>query len=443
MPQPRLFLHVEDPLLESHLMRLPALRQFMLVKSAAHTCWVEQLARSECASALICLQHFDAQQLQRVQDTQALKGVDFMVLSSGKPNPNIDNLLLRKAGYHYRQTFNFDHIEVTLTDFYTRGTSAKAKAHQVLNSELEQFGFLLGSDACMRDLYQMIAKVADYEAHVLVIGESGAGKELVANTLHCASQRVDKPFVAINCGALSAELIDSELFGHVKGAFTGAIRDHKGVFEQAEGGTLFLDEVTEMPIEQQVKLLRVLESGEYRKVGGSELKQTNVRVVAATNRDPQVAIRDGMLREDLYFRLAQFPIQVPPLRARGDDIEGLAKHFLAYRNSQEGMAKCISVEAMQLVRSYHWPGNVRELKHALERAFILANDSIETQHLILQEQPISEGQKIRLPLGVPLKELEAAAISQTLAAHQGNKTSAAEQLGISVKTLYNKLEKYQ
>lgn len=441
MPQPRLFLYCQDLLLESHLLQLARLRQFVLVKSADNGCWVEQLERSECHAAILCLSQFSAAELSKIQERKSLNKVDFMVLSSGEPNANIDNLLLTKAGYHYRQPFHFDHIDATLNEFYSQCRHPKATARQVLHSDLEQFGFLLGSSDCMRHLYKMIRKVADCEAHVLVVGESGAGKELVANTLHCASPRNEKPFIAINCGALSPELIDSELFGHVKGAFTGAIRDHKGVFEQAYGGTLFLDEVTEMPLEQQVKLLRVLESGEYRRVGGSKVLQTDVRVVAATNRKPMKAIEEGLFREDLYFRLAQFPIQVPPLRERGTDIEGLARHFLAYRNSQQGTAKAISVSAMQRIIEYSWPGNVRELKHALERAFILADDVIEPRHLLFQENTGREV-TLKLPPGMPLKELEAAAIEQTLAANRGNKTSSAEQLGISLKTLYNKLEKF-
>lgn len=441
MTQPRLFLHIDDTLLEGRLLQLRELRKFMLVKSSNQSCWVEQLKRSGCDAAILCLTHFTPAELAKLSDSNALHGTDFMVLSGGHPNPSLDTLLLQKAGFHYRMPYHFEHIAATLADFYARGQQGRGATEQVLQSHLEQFGFLLGSSPCMRSLYQTIRKVAQSDAHVLVEGESGAGKELVAKTVHAASQRSDKPFVAINCGALSTELIDSELFGHVKGAFTGAIREHVGVFEQAEGGTLFLDEVTEMPLEQQVKLLRVLESGEYRRVGGQGLRHTNVRVVAATNRDPIKAIEEGVFREDLYFRLAQFPLHAPPLRERGDDIEGLARHFLAYRNAQENMAKSISSKAIAGINGYSWPGNVRELKHALERAFILADDVIELHHLSLQHQPES-AENAEIPLGMPLKEIEAAVIEKTLAAHRGNKTSSAEQLGISVKTLYNKLEKY-
>jgi DNA-binding NtrC family response regulator len=281
---------------------------------------------------------------------------------------------------------------------------------------------------------------------VLIIGESVVGKELVANTIHLASPRVNEPFIAINCGALSPELVDSELFGHVKGAFTGANRDHKGVFEQAEGGTLFLDEVTEMPIDHQVKLLRVLENSEYRPVGGDKVQRANVRIVAATNRDPIVAIEAGLFREDLYFRLAQFPIRVPPLRERGEDIIGLAQHFLAYRNVAEKQNKSLAEDCIQMIAKYPWSGNVRELKHAIERAYILADQDILPSHLQLpqtNEVGLCGGEQVVIPQGMRLDDLERIAIYQALETTQGNKTDTAEQLGISVKTLYNKLSKYE
>lgn len=441
MSHPRLFLHYDDALVENQLLKLPGLYKFTLVKSSNQSCWVEQLAHSDCDFAVLCLQEISSAELSKLSESNALKNIDFLILSGGTPNAELDALLLRYAGYHYRAPFNFEHVEATLTDFYRCGQHLRGSKADVLQSHLEQFGFLLGSAENMRKLYQTIRKVANTEAHVLVIGESGAGKELVANTIHTASGRSDKPFVAINCGALSPEIIDSELFGHTKGAFTGAIRDHRGVFEQAAGGTLFLDEITEMPLEHQVKLLRVLESGEFRQVGGNKALQANVRVVAATNREPLKEVTNGHLREDLYFRLAQFPLQVPPLRERGCDIEGLARHFLAYRNIQEKQAKSVSCSAMEKIVDYKWPGNVRELKHALERAYILADSVIEPEHLILQGEV--EQESFLLPEGMALKDIEAAVIKQALAANRGNKTSSAEQLGISVKTLYNKLEKYQ
>ena len=235
------------------------------------------------------------------------------------------------------------------------------------------------------------------------------------------------------------ELVESELFGHIKGAFTGANSNRAGVFEQAEGGTLFLDELTEMPMEHQVKLLRVLETGEYKPVGSEDSRIADVRIVAATNRDPLQAIEEGIFREDLYFRVAHFPITVPPLRDRNDDIDGLAIHFLAHRNAEESSAKEITKEALERIKEYHWPGNVRELLHTIERAYILADDVVGIEHLIL------EGSSAGLETDIgndSLEDIEKKVILQTLSELDGNKSETAEKLGISVKTLYNKLKKY-
>lgn len=442
MPQPRLFFHIEDGLLERQLLERETLRKFVLVKSSNQSCWTEQLVRAECDVAILQLNTLSDAQLRAVIDQKMMKSLDFMVMSNGRPDPNLDRLLLQSAGFHYRAPYSFEHIESTLDEFFRQRVASKGRAVAALQSELEQFGLLVGSAPCMRALYQTIRRVAVCDSHVLITGESGSGKEMVANTVHAASQRSDQAFIALNCGALSPELIDSELFGHVKGAFTGALRDHKGVFEQAEGGTLFLDEVTEMPLDQQVKLLRVLESGEYRKVGGTSTLHTNVRVIAATNRNPKKAVADKVLREDLYFRLAQFPLVVPPLRERGSDVMGLARHFLAYRNAQEKSGKAISESALERIKAHTWPGNVRELKHTIERAFILADHQIDDEHLVFDSFSETE-ERWAIPAGMQLKDLEAAVIQKTLAQNKGNKTSSAEQLGISVKTLYNKLEKIQ
>jgi DNA-binding NtrC family response regulator len=294
----------------------------------------------------------------------------------------------------------------------------------------------------MRKLFRVIRKAAASHVNVLVNGESGVGKELVANTIHLMSDRRDQEIMTLNCGAISPELIESELFGHIKGAFTGATETRTGIFEQADGSTLFLDEVTEMPLEQQVKLLRVLETGEFKKVGSNEIQHCDVRVVSATNRDPAQAINDEIFREDLYFRLAQFPIKVPPLRARGEDIVGLAQHFLAYRNNEENTATVISEAALEKLSSHAWPGNVRDLKYTIERAYILAESVIEANHILLDslEEPTTS---LSVPEGLSLEEIEKQAILKTLDETGGKKNETAERLGISVKTLYNKLEKYK
>ena len=307
---------------------------------------------------------------------------------------------------------------------------------------LGRFGRLYGSSTVMQDVYRMIEKVAPTEATVFITGESGCGKELVARTIHERSPRARGAFVAINCGAIPQNLIEAELFGHERGAFTGANRQHRGCFERAEGGTLFLDEITEMPLEMQVRLLRVLETGRFVRVGGDGEIRTNVRVLAATNRDAHDAVRDGRLREDLMYRLAVFPIVLPPLRERDGDTELLAEHFLQNLNVVGGMSKRFSRAALTTIRAYHWPGNVRELKNAVHRAFIMAEEFVELD-LSGLACPAVEGECLRMPVGTSLAEMERQAIFATLDHCRGNKRRAAEMLGVSLKTLYNRLTAYQ
>ena len=307
---------------------------------------------------------------------------------------------------------------------------------------LGRFGRLFGSSAVMQEVYRMIEKVAPTEATVFITGESGCGKELVARTIHERSPRARGAFVAINCGAIPANLIEAELFGHERGAFTGANRQHRGCFERAEGGTLFLDEITEMAPEMQVRLLRVLETGRFMRVGGDGEIRTNVRVLTATNRDALDAVRDGRLREDLMYRLAVFPISLPPLRDREGDTELLAEHFLQNLNAETGTSKHFSRAALTTIRAYHWPGNVRELKNAVHRAFIMAEEFVELD-LTGLACPAVEGECLRVPVGTSLAEMERQAIFATLDHCRGNKRRAAEMLGVSLKTLYNRLTAYQ
>ena len=344
------------------------------------------------------------------------------------------------ACYHLRLPLDIDFLDEIINELFNEISANESPAEQVISSALDQFGLLVGSSQVMRKLYRIIRKSADTEANVLIVGESGAGKELVAQTVHLMSPRSEQPFVAINCGALSPELIESELFGHVKGAFTGANKSRAGVFEQARGGTLFLDEVTEMPLDHQVKLLRVLETGEFRPIGSEQDCLADVRIIAATNREPSDAIQEELFREDLYFRLAHLPIYVPPLRDRGSDIPGLARHFLAYRNKEENTAKEISTDALEKITQYSWPGNVRELKHAIERAYILADNTISESHLLFQETSDTPPDAT-LPAGIPLEEVEKGVILKTLEQNEGNKTLTADQLGVSIKTLYKQTGK--
>jgi two-component system response regulator AtoC len=306
-------------------------------------------------------------------------------------------------------------------------------------------GLLQGESPAINRVYRMMRKVGPTGATVFLAGESGTGKELIARSIHELSERAEGPFIAMNCGAIAAELIESELFGHRKGAFTGAHSSHTGFFERASGGTLFLDEVTEMSQDLQVKLLRVLETQRIRPVGGEKDISIDARIIASTNRDPQQAVSEEILREDLYYRLAEFPVRVPPLRERGDDIVLLANEFLREANDREHTNAVFSDEALDLLRLHDWPGNVRELKNAVSRAFILAADRILPDDLPgnIPAGGAMSGDYLRFPVGYNLKELERRMILATLEHYEDDKPRAATALGISLKTLYNRLKQYR
>ncbi|MDQ9170477.1 sigma-54 dependent transcriptional regulator [Oxalobacteraceae bacterium R-40] len=317
--------------------------------------------------------------------------------------------------------------------------------HMASEKSLKQFGTLFGSSGTMENLYRQIDKVAMTDATVLLAGESGTGKELIAQTIHQLSSRKEKPFIPVNCGAISGHLIEAALFGHEKGSFTGAVRQYAGYFEQASHGTLFLDEITEMPIDMQVKLLRVLECGTFSRVGGSTDVKVDVRMIAATNRDPEQAVKQGLLREDLLYRLAVFPIRVPALRERDNDIELLAQHFLRALNVKHQTDKTFSKNSLDKMRAYSWPGNVRELKNAVQRAYILSGDTLEIDdHLsdAMLEKPTLIDGVLNFSVGMPLADAQRELILATLKHFEGNKRLTADALGISLKTLYNRLKDY-
>ena len=311
--------------------------------------------------------------------------------------------------------------------------------------DLGRFGPMVGRSPAMQSVYDLIERVAPTQATVFITGESGTGKELVAQTIHRLSPRRDKPCVALNCGAISPTLIESELFGHERGSFTGADRRRAGYFEEAAGGTLFLDEITEMPIELQVKLLRVLETETITRVGATEAVKVDVRVITASNRDPRKAVEEGTLREDLLYRLNVFPIHLPALRERAGDVELLAEHFLGELNEREGTSKRFSGAAMDRLCALPWPGNVRELKNVVERAAILADSTIEPSAL---PEPangpttLAADASLQIRVGSSIADVERRLILATLDQLAGDKKRAAEVLGISLKTLYNRLNVY-
>jgi DNA-binding NtrC family response regulator len=311
------------------------------------------------------------------------------------------------------------------------------------------FGKLIGGSPSMRKVYTLIEQVAPSSASVLITGESGTGKEMVARTIHELSPRRDAEFIAINCSAIPETLMESELFGHERGAFTGAAARRHGCFELADRGTLLLDEIAEMPTLLQAKLLRVLEERTVRRLGGSQEIAVDVRVLAATNRDPHGAVRAGQFREDLLYRLNVITIDLPPLRQRKEDLPLLAGHLvasLAERHSRP--ARSLSPAALEVLRAHHWPGNVRELRNVIERAVIICSgDQIERHHIA--PYPLDQRARARsedtlsLPVGTPLEEVERQMIMRTLHKTENNKTRAAELLQISLKTLHNKLRLYR
>ncbi len=324
-------------------------------------------------------------------------------------------------------------------------------------------GDLVGVSDPMRQIFSLVQQVAPTKAQVLITGESGTGKELVARAIHENSPRASGPFVAINCAALPETLMESELFGHEKGSFTGAVERRAGCFELAQGGTLLLDELAEMPIGTQAKLLRVLEDSKVRRLGGKSETLVDVRVLAATNRPPEEAVKKGMLREDLYYRLNVFELKLPPLRQRLDDIPVLCEAILRDLNEKNG-TRVTGMDADVLVRltRHNWPGNVRELRNIMERAAILAGQgNVQVQHLpptlgaginlasanggeagAAAGPAAQSGETITLPVGTTVHDAEKAMIFLTLAHTKNNKTRAAEILGISLKTLFNKLKEY-
>ncbi len=317
-----------------------------------------------------------------------------------------------------------------------RLSELRRQAHQ-----LGRFGPLVGASPAMERVYEMVSRVAPSSATVLITGESGTGKELVAESVHRLSRRAGSPYLVVNCGALTPTLIESELFGHERGSFTGADRVHHGFFERADGGTLFLDEVSEIPLELQARLLRVLEAGTVTRVGGEKPVKVDVRIIAATNRDLEARVAEGKFRADLLYRLKVFPIALPPLRERLEDVTALARHLLAELNRKESGDKTFTPAALDILQRCAWPGNVRELRNVIHRAFILAEREIDPSHLA----PELSGQGAAKELPVPLTTLAAAErrlVLATLEHFEGDRRRVAKALGVSLRTLYNRLREY-
>lgn len=371
-----------------------------------------------------------------------------MITAHGTIDTAIEAMKLGAADY-ITKPFDLDELKLVVRQALM--VSRLQEEVTFLRSELsKKYGRIVGNSQAIQDVCTLVEKVADSNATVLITGESGTGKEVTALSIHQLSSRRDKPFVPINCAALPESLLESELFGHEKGAFTGAVARKLGRFELANHGTLFLDEITEMPLSMQVKLLQVLQEKQFERVGGTESIKVDVRVIAATNRDPMECIRKGTFREDLYYRLNVLPIHLPPLRERAEDIPLLVMHFLQKFNpSQE---QFMSPEAMGLLTSYEWPGNIRELQNVIERAVILSQGhEIKAHHLPKEIQKTdtgkseaSQGLIINFPdQGISFDEVEKELILKALEKSGGNQTKAAQLLGITRSALLYRAQKYQ
>ncbi len=379
------------------------------------------------------------------------KGIDATVIMMSAYG-TIDTAIecMKLGAYDYiSKPFKTDEITLTLRKAQER-ERLRRENERLKRHDMERYPPLYARDRRMLEIVALIDRIADYDTTVLITGETGTGKELVARTIHTKSRRRDAPFVPVNCGAIPEGLMESELFGHMKGAFTDAVRTRGGLFHVADGGTIFLDEVGELPKELQVKLLRVLQEGEVRRVGDTKTTKVDVRVIAATSRDLEAEIKAGRFREDLYYRLNVIPIRVPPLRERKADIGLLAGFFLErYSNRYAKRIQAISHEAMELLLAYHWPGNVRELENVMERAVILEdNETITPESLPIFRKDRSDDyrdtERSYPPLSIKRaeEELEKRLIKKALEITGGNRTKAAKLLEISHRALLYKIKDY-
>jgi DNA-binding NtrC family response regulator len=382
---------------------------------------------------------------------EEIKQIPVIIITGRGSDERVVQSIEAGAYWYIEKPLKFPVLQALLKRALERVQDKQAVA--ALTRELREagkLGVLVGSSGEMQDVMRQVEIAAPSTASVLITGETGSGKEMVARSIHMLSPRASRPFVAINCSAIPESLMESEIFGHEKGAFTGAAERRIGCFELAHGGTLLLDEIGEMPPQTQAKLLRVLEDRKVRRLGSKVETPVDVRVVAATNKNPEQAVADGKLRQDLYFRLNVFHIHLPPLREHKGDLPPLVDHLLAEISEKHGKKVTgVGADVMDLFKSYPWPGNVRELRNVLERSAIASDrGTINRQHL-----PSDFGHApavtssglggLRFPIGTTVDDVERELIFQTLASTSQNKTRAAELLGISLKTLHNKLKEYE
>jgi len=404
----------------------------------------EEMAANPPDILLVDIQLPDGSGLDLLDGLDAASDPEVVLITGNASVETAVDALRRGVTDYLTKPVDFARLKMALANL-ARALEMKGQIGQLRTElrKLGRFGPLVGASPAMQKVYDLIGRVARTDASVLITGETGTGKEVVAQTIHDLSRRNKEVFLPVDCGAVSATLIESELFGHERGAFTGADRLHKGFFERAHRGTLFLDEITEMPAELQVKLLRVLETSSVTRVGGSRAAKVDVRIIAATNRRVEDAVAAGKLRADLLYRLNVFPIALPPLRERGDDIARLAEHFLGELNAAEGTAKRLTPAGRERLRRHDWPGNLRELRNALQRGFLLADEGQDVELIVEAGPAETPSANLLMPVATSIAEAERLLILANLDKFDGDKKKVAAVLQISLNTLYSRLSEYK
>jgi len=447
--KPNILVVEDEELMRSILRQLLEDEGYRVLSADSAENALEIFSSNEVAATLTDIKMAGMDGLELLDRIKAVDGEAIVIIMTAYSSVDSAIAALRKGAYDYvtKPFVNEDLLQTVRNAIRTRELFRENRALRRELGRHYSFSEIIGTSKALEQVFRIVEKVADTTASVLIEGESGTGKELIARAIHYKSRRAAKPFLAVNCGALPESILESELFGHTKGAFTGATGDKKGLFRSASGGTILLDEIGEMPQGLQVKLLRALQEHEVTPVGSSIAIKFDARIVAATNKNLEREAAENRFREDLFYRLNVIEIRLPPLRERREDIPMLAKHFVArFAKEQNATEKNISREAMSALVNYHWQGNVRELQNAIERAFILSNDEIEMENLPAKIRSGAESNfEMRDPEGLrpTLEEMERRYILEILKSVGEEKTAAAEILGIDLSTLYRKLKRYE
>ena len=447
--KPNILIVEDEELMRSILRQLLEAEGFRALSADSAENALEIFAANDVAVTLTDIKMAGMDGLELLDRIKAIDADSLVIIMTAYSSVDSAIAALRKGAYDYvtKPFVNEDLLQTVRNAIRTKELS---RENRNLRRELDRhysFSEIIGTSQALQQVFRVVEKVADTNASVLIEGESGTGKELIARAIHYKSRRAASPFLAVNCGALPESILESELFGHTKGAFTGATGDKKGLFRSASGGTLLLDEIGEMPQALQVKLLRALQEHEVTPVGASLPAKFDARIIAATNKNLETEIAANRFREDLFYRLNVIEITLPPLRERREDIPLLVKHFIARCAKEQNAAeKIIAREAMSALINYHWRGNIRELQNAIERAFILSGDEIEIENLPPKIRAGAENNfEMRDPEGLrpTLEEMERRYIREIMTATGEEKTHAAEILGIDLSTLYRKLKRYE